>query len=485
MKKRNNDVIIEFLGTSRDEVTGSCVLVSYVNSDDERENILIECGMNQGCPTMLSDYNTNKRMVEKIPFSNIKYIFVNHVHVDHIGNLPTAFNRGFTGNVIATEDNRELMIPLLNDTYTIHLKNVKKINEKGKNLDLLFNKTDVHTAIHKTRTFEKNIIHKLNETLSFRFLPNNHCVGSCQLELFIKKPSGKVAKIFYSSDLGSNYNSKQSPFLDDIIYSTTSDISIFEATYGNKDRNFAKKEVINERKDLITQIKKYTSMNHRVLIPSFSFSRSQMLMSFLYDNLKDDKDFDNISVIVDSKLLNDINGVYSKILKGENKEYWEQVLSWSNFHFVKEFKDTETIIKKKDIPMVIISSSGMCNAGHVVSYAKSILLNPNDCMIFVGYCGLNTLGNMIQNNRLNSVTINREIYEKKCDIISYKTFSSHIQQAELIDYMKKINTGKILLHHGSTSSKEELKLAAKEELFKANKTTPIEIVTNKNKEFRV
>ena len=185
-------------------------------------------------------------------------------------------------------------------------------------------------------------------------------------------------------------------------------------------------------------------MNHRVLIPSFSFSRSQMLMSFLYDNLKDDKDFDNISVIVDSKLLNDINGVYSKILKGENKEYWEQVLSWSNFHFVKEFKDTETIIKKKDIPMVIISSSGMCNAGHVVSYAKSILLNPNDCMIFVGYCGLNTLGNMIQNNRLNSVTINREIYEKKCDIISYKTFSSHIQQAELIDYMKKINTGKIL-----------------------------------------
>ena len=73
MKKRNNDVIIEFLGTSRDEVTGSCVLVSYVNSDDERENILIECGMNQGCPTMLSDYNTNKRMVEKIPFSNIKH----------------------------------------------------------------------------------------------------------------------------------------------------------------------------------------------------------------------------------------------------------------------------------------------------------------------------------------------------------------------------------------------------------------------------
>lgn len=111
-------------------------------------------------------------------------------------------------------------------------------------------------------------------------MPNNHCVGSCQLELFIKKPSGKVAKIFYSSDLGSNYNSKQSPFLDDIIYSTTSDIAIFEATYGNKDRNFAKKEVINERKDLITQIKKYTSMNHRVLIPSFSFSRSQMLMSF-------------------------------------------------------------------------------------------------------------------------------------------------------------------------------------------------------------
>ena len=106
-------------------------------------------------------------------------------------------------------------------------------------------------------------------------------------------------------------------------------------------------------------------------------------------------------------------------------------------------------------------------------------------MIFVGYCGLNTLGNMIQNNRLNSVIINREIYEKKCDIISYKTFSSHIQQAELIDYMKKINTGKILLHHGSTSSKEELKLVAKEELFKANKTTPIEIVTNKNKEFKV
>lgn len=485
MKRKTNEIEINFLGTSKDEVTGSCISVSYINDNKERETILIECGMNQGCPTILSDYNTNKRMVEKIPFSKVSYIFVNHVHIDHIGNLACGIKRGFKGKIISTETNRKLMHPLLNDTYGIHEKNVKRINEKGKKVERLFNKQDTFLTLNNIVSYTENEVHKLNENLSFRFISNNHCVGACQLELHIKKPNGKVSKILYTSDMGSNYNEKFKFFSNNLEYSLKSDIAIFESTYGRTQKNFTKSQVAKEREDFIANIKKYTKNNNRVLIPAFSFNRSQMLMCLLYDNLKEDKEFGDTKIVIDSKLINEINEVYREILQGADREYWEEVLSWKNFLFVKNYKDTENIIKKENTPLVIISSSGMCNAGHVVSYVKSILPNKDDCIMLVGYCSIHTLGHKIQNPRVHSIKIGKETYEKRCSVFSYKTFSSHIQQNELIDYMKQINTGKILLHHGDMNSKQELQEKAKEELFKANKTTPVEIVNNKNKDFTI
>ena len=483
MKKKTNEIEISFLGTSRNEVTGSCISVSYINDKKEKETILIECGMNQGCPTILSDYNTNKKMVEKIPFSKVSYIFINHVHIDHIGNLACGIKRGFKGKIITTETNKKLMQPLLNDTYGIHEKNVKRINEKGRNIEKLFNKQDTFLTLNNIVSYNENTIHKLNENLSFRFINNNHCVGACQLELHIKKTNGKISKILYTSDMGSNYNEKFKPFQNKLEYSLKSDIAIFESTYGKSKRNFTKAQAIKEREDFISKIKEHTSKNCRVLIPAFSFNRSQMLMCFLYDKLKDDKEFGDTKVVVDSKLINEINEVYREILKGEQRKYWEEVLAWDNFHFIKTYKDTENIVKKENTPLVIISSSGMCNAGHVVSYIKSILPKKDDCIMFVGYCSIHSLGSRIQNPKVHSVKIGKETYEKKCSIFSYKTFSSHIQQDELIEYMKQINTGKILLHHGDTSSKQELQEKAREELFKSNKTTPIEIVNDNNKDF--
>lgn len=476
--KHKNRVIVTALGNSSEDVTGSCFAIEYSLDNGNRDLVLIECGSVQ-TNVVLDDYLANKKMVEGIPFNLASHIFTLHMHSDHIGNLPACVTRGFSGKIVSTYENEEIMKPMLLDSAFIHNRNITSLNNRGKKYEALYDESDVYSTLAKVETYPVNEIIKLNNNLSFRFLPNNHCVGSLQLELFIKKPSGRIVKIGYTSDLGSKLNQQYRPFSEERININKCNLVIFESTYGEDGRSFTKKDADKEMQELTKLIKTTISNKHRILIPSFSFDRAQSVMCYMYETFKDDPTFGRTKVIVDSRLLNSINGVYRQILTGDKLEKWNEVMNWKNFQFVDEFKKTEILAMDKDTPVVIISSSGMMSAGHVTTYAKSILPRSGDVIAFIGYCSPNTTGGKIQRGD-KEVTIDGIICKVRCEVRIFHTFTGHAQRDELISYMKEIHCSDIVLHHGSKTAKEQLKFYADESMFIAGLPKKIKIMSKKN-----
>lgn len=475
LKKKNKDnkIIIETIGGSTIDVTGSCWAIHYPKKDGDMGCFIIEAGMVQG-GTVLEDYNANKRMINAIPFNHAEFILIGHPHVDHIGNICSSVPNGFKGKIYSSKQTLAISEKLLLDCSFIHERNIKDLNKGKKKYEKLYDEGDVYLAVDKFQAIPTNEIIEINEYVSIKLLNNSHCFGANQIEIFIRKPSNHIVKILYTSDLGSRHNVEFQPFVFENELCNKADIMIMESTYGDR-KPFTKQQCIDERKDLLKNIKNVVDNKNRCLIPCFSFQRSQMAICMLYEEFKD-VDLGNTMIIVDSRLTNEINNTFLNILEGEQREYFKEVLSWDRLKFVTSFKDTEKLIARKEQPMIIISSSGMVENGHAKSWAASLLTNKNDAIFFIGYCGKNTLGNKIQNPDTKTVTIDGVVCPKRCKIVIYKTFSSHAQQSDLLEYIKHINIGKcVILHHGSVEAKGHLKTLADEENRRIGKTTKITI----------
>lgn len=480
-KKYKNKIIITSLGGSTEDVTGSCFAIEYPLDNGGRDLILLECGSIQ-TNRMVEDFNANKKMVDNIPFNLASNVFVCHCHADHVANMPSGITRGFDGNVVTTYETAQLLSPMLLDSAFIQRRNIMSMNSKGKKYEMLYDESDVFRILDKVKIYDKEVMHKINSNLSFRFVSNNHCFGSTSLEIFIKKPSGRIVKIFYSSDLGSSYNQQYKPYCDERRNVSKANIAIFESTYG--DREFSKKDVEKDVEGLLNKIREVTYKGNRILIPCFSFDRSQSIMDLLYHTFKDEEEFKNIKVIVDSRLTNEINKVYEKTLQGELLNRWKEVVSWDNFIFIDEYKKTELMARQTKNPCVIISSSGMLAGGHSVAYAKHILPRKQDCICFIGYCSERTLGGKIQRGA-KSVTIENKSVPIRCEVNVYNSFTGHIQRKELISYMKGMNCDEQLIHHGSTDAKNSLKFMAEEDFFMNGITKKIKIINSKNNRFTI
>ena len=474
-KRKKGKVEITSLGTSTTGVTGSCWSIEYDKSDGTRGLILLENGICQG-GTVVEDYNANKRMADYIPYDRAEFMLFSHPHGDHLLLAPASISRGFHGKVIMTEEQRVIGEKLLLDGAFIHDRNIKELQKMGKKAEPLFTESDTYLLLNKVEIIKKYEWIRLNEEVEIRYINNSHVLGAVQIELKIKKPSNHIVKILYTGDLGSKLNLEFQPFLQENEIVKKADIMICESTYGSSSRGFTKQQCIDERKDLMKTIHDIIDKKSMCLIPSFSFSRSQTLMCMLYEEFKD-KDL-NCQFIIDSRLTCEINSAYREVLQNEERDYFNEVMSWEKFKFITNYKDTIDYATKNDgIPRIIISSSGFMEAGHVREWAKHILGNKNACICFVGYGGSGTLADRIRNQKSNEINIDGVTCIRRCKIKEYGTFSSHIQQKEIIDYFKQIAIGhKILIHHGDEQARNELKQVANKELRKIGKTTKIVIV---------
>lgn len=475
-KKREDEIVVSCIGNSINGVTGSCWGISYLKNDGTRGLLIIECGLSQEGNTIEQIYSQNKKMLENIGKDVVKsceYLILGHAHIDHTGNIPF-FNEdnGFEGKIIASKETIALSKELVKDSAYIHQKNIEYLKSKGKKVKPLYTEKQMYQMFDHMECIEVDRDIKLNDNLTIRLRNNSHVLGSTNITLIITKPNNQKKIIVYSSDLGSKYNKMLSNYLKEQDILKKCNLFISEATYCDKDRQISYDMSINERQEMKEEIKKALLEGKRILFPTFAFARSQQLLTYFYQWFSNEDWFNEIPVVIDGVLVNNICGIYQKVLEDDDKLLFDKVMQWKNLKINRSYDSTIATLSQRN-KGIYITSSGFLQNGRITTYLPQFLEHSKDVIIMTGYCGgEGSLGNNLLDDTQKTLTVDKKVILKKCKILSYKSFSSHISHDELLDLWSQINCDKILVHH-SGEGKNKIIEEAKEYLSKKNKTTKI------------
>lgn len=367
---------------------------------------------------------------------------------------------------------------MLLDCAYINARDVETLMRKSdKIINPLYTIKDVEIAMTYVREINTHTITEIGDGVSIRYIPSGHVISGCQAELFFEK-NGHVKKILMTSDLGNPLTEEYHIFAKPIEKVLKSNIVFGESTYSSRLRGMNKKDLYTDLEKMKSVITQYCIDNkRRVLIPSFSFDRTPFILWDLYTLFKDDPS--DFKVVLDSPLANRLLDGCINCIDESTKDKYIEMLAWDRLERIVDPNDSKAAVQDK-APKVILSASGMLTAGRSVKWVQNILPNPNDCILFVGYAGQDTLAYKIKNGSTKkSISINGVVCKNKCQIVDLHSFSSHMQRQQLIDYYKQMNCEKIYLVHGDMDDKLTLKEDLEKELSECGKTTRI-IAVNKS-----
>ena len=470
--KKKKEITISPIGYSAESVTGSCNIIEY-----EDTMIAVECGGIQEGHTILDNYNMNKRMIGKIKAKDLDYIFIEHLHYDHISNICSLFAIGCTAKIIAPKGSSLILKEMWLDSCKINTKDCEYLQRKtGRTYEPFYTYDDIMRTLDNITEYESNEIIELDDKLSFRYTNAGHIMLSKQLELFIKI-NNHVNKILVTSDLGNITTQDKRVFVENFEPVVKANIAIVESTYGLRSKRNGKKDFNKDLEKIKTVIEQYcVDRNRRCLIPTFSLDKTAIVLWYLYEMFGKDESF-KVPIIVDSPLAIRLLNCYGQILKDEQKDMFEEMMSWNNIVLVAEHEESTRLIAEKGAK-VVVSSGGMLQSGRSVAWAQSIIPCSNDIIIFCGYCGIDTLGWKIKNaKQQKTITINNKVLKNRCQVIDLHSFSSHMQHDDLVNYYKSIQSDRIYLIHGDLQARIELKSHLEEELSKMCKSTKVGIIT--------
>lgn len=476
MAKKKKEIKLSFIDEpASEDVTGSGVYIETPN-----HKILLDYGLAQS-NDKYQDFLTNNRKTKEFKAKDIDFVFISHLHADHCLGCPKLYKNGFNGATIIPNGNLGIYKVMAMDSAYISERDILVINSQhNKKYRPLYCVQDVETML--SHTFEKPIGERvyIDDELSFEFIPSGHLLYGCQILLYITI-DGLTKTVLYTGDIG---NSKiKNHFVGNFIPVKHADIVIGESTYGDrpdlKTGNKERKNDINKLKSIIdTQIKE---MHGRIIIPSFAQSRIQQLAYIIYLLYKNEEW--QPKVYIDSPLAIEIFNEYSKVLDGEDKKIFDELLSWDNLIFVKESEESKSLVSSNE-SCLILSTAGMCNVGRVRHHLKSVIPNPNATVLFVGFSTEGSLASMLKDNKIQSVTIDNKEYKCRCASYSLKSMSGHAPFDQLVDYYSSINCNRIILHHGSSKAKEILSNALKEKFVASYKTTRV-VIANSSLKFKL
>ena len=462
-KKKIKDDGIFFIGGNADDVTGSCI---YIRCNGKQ--ILLEMGTEQH-NDYLENYKANSQKLKFKP-EEIDYIFVNHVHQDHCGMIPRLVKMGFNGKIIASHATAILMKPMLLNSAFILGSEANTLSFKYKrNYEPIYTEDDVYKTL--TMVYEYDDMHRvyeLDDVVSFEWLENSHCLGARQLRLGLVNKQNIRKYLFYTSDFGA-LNTSNHYLPNTEIDNRFNSVCIMESTYGEPYRQNKKTRKF-DLEHLRVAIDTVMERGGTFIMPCFSFARSQEILTNLYE-IYHDTDF-RYDIVMDSILTNDICNLYDELLEGEDLALWNKVRNWGNVRFITD-KDESLSCVKSHNPKIVISSSGFCTNGRILSYLHEYLSDTNSMIAFSGYVGADNsyLSYRIKNYKENKVIkVSGDPVENKADCIALSTFSSHASRNDLIEYGSSQNTEKLVLVHGSVVAKNSLKEDLKKAISKKDKS---------------
>lgn len=470
-------VQIEFIGGNAEGVTGSATKIKTPD-----HTYLFEFGMIQDCHTVLENYKVNCKLIQKVKVKEIDYIMLGHCHIDHCGLIPALYEKGCCdAKIIVPKGSVGILAEMWRDCSYINQRDIEILNLKNDRKYVpLYTDDGIAYALENIIEVDTDVIEKINEELSIRYSNAGHILLSKQAEVYITV-NGHTKKILFTSDLGNIVTQDSRIFVEDFKPVSSANIVIGECTYSAKGREITKETYKKDIEKIKTVVDQYCVDNkHRVLIPTFSLDRMPYILWILYSLYKDDDNF-NVPVIVDSPLANRLLDCYSSILEGELKEKFEDMMHWKNIKRVISPEESKAAIEDRG-PKVVCSSSGMLTAGRSVKWTQNVLPNPNDCILFIGYAGEDTLAYKVKHNRENkTININGKPFKNNCQIVDLRSFSSHMQRHDMINYYKGINCEKIYLVHSNSDTKIEFKQDLQDEITKCLKSTKVICVNSSTK----
>jgi metallo-beta-lactamase family protein len=351
----------------------------------------------------------------------------------------------------------------------------------GMEVSPIYTNNDVQNSLQYFEQFDMHELIELNKDISFRFCPSGHIINSAQLELWLTE-NNRTVKILYTSDLGNisidkYYISKFEPV-------DKANLVIAETTYANELRSVGKKDRDKDLEKIKTVIDTVCCDNHsKVLVPVFSLDRCQNILTHLYDIYGHDTNF-KIPILIDSPLAIKLSRLYEQLLDGEQLQKYKEVISWKNIKWIEEYEESKRWQHSKE-PLCVLSSSGFMQAGRSRQWAKTLLPDSLAHILFVGYSSDNSLAGKIKRGKhQKTISIDKEVIPNRCGITDLKSFSSHIQHNDMLNYYSNINSEKVALVHGDFKEKVEFAKALQDECAKKNKTTKI-ICVNKTTELLI
>ncbi len=456
-----NNMKVKFCGAAR-TVTGS----SHLITTDNGVKILLDCGLYQGNDPDFDDFNQEWVFNPE----DIDVLVLSHSHIDHAGRIPKLVKDGFKGDIVCTSATRDLAAIMLLDSGFIQEKDNEWINKKRARRDLppvppLYTVTNATKAMEQFVGISYGRWFKIARNVEVQFKDAGHILGSANVTLRIEKDNRHFEYVGFTGDIGR----PDRPILRDPQPMPACDYLICESTYGGK----IHQGMPNDEKDLLEVIKQTCEVKKgKLIIPAFSVGRTQEIV-YMMDRLSTAGVLPNVPVYVDSPLAIDATDIFIMHPECYDRDILEYMQTDPNPFGFRKLKYTKKADESKAInnmkgPCIIISASGMMQAGRVKHHLNNNIENERNTILVVGFCAQNTLGRRIRDGA-ETVKIFGVEKHVKAEVVIMDSFSAHGDQEEMLDFLEcqdKSKLKKIFLVHGEIDRQSVFKEAILERGFK-------------------
>jgi metallo-beta-lactamase family protein len=439
------DITLTFHGAAR-TTTGSMHLLE-VNG----RRVLLECGLYQGRRKEAFEKNRN------LPFdpSTIDSAILSHAHIDHSGNLPTLVTKGFKGEIITTPATCDLCEIMLRDSAYIQTKDVEYVNKKrkkhGKKLfEPLYEPDDIDEVMDRFRRVPYETEFEIAPGATAALHDAGHLLGSASVTIDFNG-NGNSRRLLFTGDMGR----AEMPILRNPKTVRDADILITESTYGNRTHP-PKADVQARLREFVVDIHRKRS---KLIIPSFSVGRTQQIVFFL-NELHARGEIPSVPVFVDSPLSSRATEVYEKHPECYDREAFKHVIEgdepfrFKNLKYTTKLEDSMKLNGMRG-PAIIISASGMCEAGRILHHLKHNIEDPENVVLIVGYQAEHTLGRRLIEG-ISPVRILGDKYTVRAQVRTINALSAHADRNELMDFVKGIGPipERVFVIHGEEEQSE-------------------------------
>lgn len=446
---------IHFCGAA-ETTTGSQHLLE-VNG----KRILLDCGMYQG------HREDELRINRDFPYfdpASVHCVVLSHAHIDHSGNLPNLVKKGFKGFIYSTYATRDLCQIMLADAARIQESDCKFLNKMharkggtGSVAEVIYTEQDAEVCLRHFLNVGYEMPLPIAPGVTLTFVDAGHILGAAQIVLDIDdEEDGRHKRLLFSGDVGRGNNE----LLRDPVPVPDVDIMLMECTYGGRHHDAPSRD----DKTFCDTIRAAMKRGGNVYIPSFAVERTQQLL-YLLNRAYREGTLPNYPVYVDSPMAVGATEIFRIHPECFNHEVYNFLFAerdpfgFEQLHMVRTISESQRLNNLHE-QAIIISASGMCEAGRILHHLKNGIGRPNNTVLFVGYCAQNTLGRRIMTGA-QEVRILGDLYPVRATIKSLDSFSGHADHGELISYFNAVGgkKEKVFLVHGEKECAAAMKAA--------------------------